>query len=254
MRILLADIVGGSFSTGERLPPETELVQQFAASRGVIREAVRGLEERGVVSVRHGHGAIVMSPRSWNLLDKDVLVAVLETSASAQVLAELLECRRILEVEAAGLAALRASGDDLTSMADAVVRMTAVASRPEWTLATDDLFHEADMAFHNAIFMASGNRILLHVVEPIQRALHAMRRRLARPEARLERALPEHKAILSAIASRSPEQARAAMTAHLDTVERYLEEFTAAVEARFASGVDELPERRVEGSSRNTPA
>jgi GntR family transcriptional repressor for pyruvate dehydrogenase complex len=235
MRILLADIAGGAFAAGERLPPETELVQQFAASRGVIREAVRGLEERGVVSVRHGHGAIVMPPRSWNLLDRDVLVTMLETSASAQVLAELLECRRILEVEAAGLAALRASAEDLTSMADALVRMNAVASRPAWTQATDDLFHEADVAFHNAIFLASGNRILLRVVEPIQRALYAGRRRLARPEARLERALPEHKAILSAIANRSPEQARAAMTAHLDTIESYLEEFAASVEARFAS-------------------
>jgi DNA-binding FadR family transcriptional regulator len=139
-------------------------------------------------------------------------------------------------------------------MADALVRMTAVASRPEWTLATDDLFHEADVAFHYAIFTASGNRILLRVVEPIQRALHAMRRRLARPEARLERALPEHKAILSAIANRSPEQARAAMTEHLNTVERYLEEFTAAVEARYSSRVNQRPQGRVEGSSSNAPA
>jgi DNA-binding FadR family transcriptional regulator len=230
MRMLLTDIVGGSFGPGERLPAETELVQQFAASRGVIREALRGLEERGVVDVRHGHGAIVSSPTQWNLLDKDVLAAVLETTSSAKVLAEFLECRRILEIEAASLAALRASGDDLTAMANALARMTAVASRSEWTLAANDVFHQADIAFHDAIFAAAGNRILSRVVEPIRRALLATQQRLAHPEARLARAVPEHKAILSGIASRSPEDAAAAMRAHLDTIEGYLEEFTAAIE------------------------
>ncbi len=225
MRVLMADIAQGAFREGERLPPENVLASQFGASRGVVRESLRGLEERGVVSVRHGRGATVLPARAWNLLDADVLSAVLQTRASAEVLAEFLESRRILEIEAAGLAAERATGEDLSRLADAFARMSASAARAQASPAAEDLFHEADILFHTAIFSASGNRILSRLVEPIQRALETARRPLAHPEARIERSLPEHKAILSAIANRSPDEARAAMSTHLTTIEGYLREY-----------------------------
>jgi GntR family transcriptional repressor for pyruvate dehydrogenase complex len=123
------------------------------------------------------------------------------------------------------LAADRASVTDLTALADALARMTTMAARAERSTVAEDLFHEADVAFHNAIFKATGNRILARVVEPIQRALYTARRPLARPEARLDRAIPEHKAILSGIAAHDPQAARAAMRQHLDTIAGYLEEY-----------------------------
>jgi GntR family galactonate operon transcriptional repressor len=224
MRLLLSDIARGVLGENERLPAEAELARQFGASRGVVREALRSLEERGVIKVHHGRGAVVTPPRRWNLLDADVLGAVLETPASANVLHEFLECRRILEVEAAGLAAVRATVEDLSRLADAFARMTASAERAP-SLIAEDLFHEADVAFHGAIFQAAENRILSRIVEPIQRALQTARRPLARPQARIERAIPEHRAILTAIAAHEPEAARAAMLAHLETIEGYLREY-----------------------------
>ncbi|HMJ02856.1 MAG TPA: FCD domain-containing protein, partial [Conexibacter sp.] len=87
-------------------------------------------------------------------------------------------------------------------------------------------FHEADIAFHGAMFRASGNQVLPRVVEPIQRAMGTLRPQLAlHPEHRLRKTLPEHKAILAAIADHDPERARAAMTEHLATVEGYLREY-----------------------------
>jgi DNA-binding FadR family transcriptional regulator len=226
MGILMVDIVAGAFREGDRLPSESDLVQQFGVSRGIVREALRGLEERGLVTVRHGRGTTVSPARYWNLLDSDVLAVLLQSRQSASVLSQFIECRKILEVEAAGLAAERATGQHLTELADALARMTAAAERAAVSAAAEDLFHEADIAFHGAVFGASGNRVLSRLVQPVQRALIAARRPLAHPEARLERALPEHKRILSAIASRDPAAARAAMADHIATAERYLREYT----------------------------
>ena len=128
-------------------------------------------------------------------------------------------------LEAASLAAERATETDLVNLSDAFARMSAGAERVRGNPAAEDLFHEADVAFHQALIAATGNRALGNMTEPVHRALAAARRPLARPEHRLERGLPEHRRILAAIAGRDPEEARAAMRAHLDTVESYLREY-----------------------------
>src|SRR5215211_133001 len=176
LRVLVADIVSGALPAGERLPTEIELAQRFGVSRGVARESLRGLEERGLVNVKHGSGATVLPSTDWDMFNPDVIAAVVEAPGSP---------------------------------------------------AAEDLFHEADVGFHRAVIHATGNRALGRMTEPIHRALAAARRPLARPEHRLERSLPEHRAILAAIAARDPDAARAAMRDHLLTVERYLGEYAA---------------------------
>ncbi|HEY4826977.1 MAG TPA: GntR family transcriptional regulator, partial [Solirubrobacteraceae bacterium] len=74
--VLMAEILN-DWPPGALLPRETDLAERFGISRGVVREALRGLEERGVVTVRHGHGAIVSEPERWDILDPVVLNAVL---------------------------------------------------------------------------------------------------------------------------------------------------------------------------------
>jgi GntR family transcriptional regulator, galactonate operon transcriptional repressor len=66
---LLAGIVKGRYAAGVLLPKETELVEELGMSRGTVREALRALEERGVVQVTHGRGARVQPPEEWNVLD-----------------------------------------------------------------------------------------------------------------------------------------------------------------------------------------
>jgi DNA-binding FadR family transcriptional regulator len=227
MRVLIADIVGGVPPAGSALPREADLATQFGVSRGVARECIRGLEERGLVDVKHGRGATVTPPDRWNVFDPAVLSALLDGNQGVEILGEYLQCRRILEVEAAGLAAERAGEADLAALADAFARMSSSARRARHNTAAEDLYHEADIAFHRALIAATGNRALGNMLEPVHRALAAARRPLARPEARSERSLPEHRRILSAVAARRPEEARAAMRAHLDTVEGYLREYAA---------------------------
>jgi GntR family transcriptional repressor for pyruvate dehydrogenase complex len=228
LRILVADIVGGRMPRGSRLPTETEIAQRFGVSRGVARESLRSLEERGLVTVRHGIGATVRPSADWDTFSVDVIEAMLEHQGGAKLLGDYLECRRLLEIEAAGLAARRATGDDLMALSAALDRMTATAVEAPGSPSAEERFHEADVAFHRALIQATGNQALGRMTEPVHRALAAARRPLARPEHRLERSLPEHREILAAVAARDPDRARDAMRAHLLTVERYLAEYAAS--------------------------
>jgi GntR family transcriptional repressor for pyruvate dehydrogenase complex len=126
---VIADIAAGEIAPGDMLPREADLAEQFSVSRGVAREAIRGLEERGLVTVKHGRGATVNEDASWDLFSPEVLKALLASPRGADVLREYLECRRILEIEAAGLAAERADEPALDALQEALERMTASAER-----------------------------------------------------------------------------------------------------------------------------
>lgn len=235
MQVLIADVAGGRLAPGDQLPRETDLAAQFGVSRGVARECIRGLEERGLVSVKHGRGATVNDGARWRVLDPDVLRALLGSERGAEVLQEYLECRRVLEIEAAGLAAQRATEPQLGVLADAFARMTASARRAGDNPAAEDLYHAADIAFHRALIDATGNRALGNLTEPIHRALNAARRPLARPDHRFDRSLPEHERILRAVARGDAGGARRAMAEHLATVEAYLQEYAAEPAPRHAA-------------------
>ena len=228
MRVLIGDIASGRYGEGELLPRESDIAARFEVSRGVARECTRGLEERGLVSVRHGHGAIVMAEHAWDRFDPDVLAALLGGPRAAEVLGEYLECRRILEVEAAGLAAERAAGEALARISQAFERMQLTAEGARDNPAGEQLYHDADVAFHRAVVRAAGNPVLGRMTEPIHRALAATFGALARPRMRFERGLPEHERVLEAIRAGDPDEAREAMRAHLLTVEGYLHDYSRA--------------------------
>jgi len=223
LRVLVSDIVSGVIAPGERLPSEATLAERSGVSRGVARESIRGLEERRLVSVKHGRGATVRAAHEWDMFDPDVIAASLDSSRAKEVLGEYLECRRLLEISAAELAARRASRADLVVLSETLERMAAAAAARDVPFA-EDLYHRADVDFHRAVIAATGNRALGGMTEPIHRALIAARRPLARPDQRIERSLPEHRRILAAIAAGDPHEAGEAMRCHLLTVEHYLGE------------------------------
>jgi DNA-binding FadR family transcriptional regulator len=228
MKLLIADIVGGQLAEGDRLPREADLATEFKVSRGVARECIRALEERGLITVVHGRGATVNGPERWDNFDPDVLAGMLESPHSVEILGDYLECRRIIEVEAAGLAAARARKADLTTLRDALGAMEE-ATNATPTARAEERFHEADIAFHQALISATTNHALGNLAHRIQRALFGARFPLARPQNRSATALPEHRRILAAIESKDPDAARTAMSDHLRTVEKYLKDYEARV-------------------------
>jgi DNA-binding FadR family transcriptional regulator len=216
-------IVSGELAPGARIPKETALTEQYEISRGVARECLRGLEERGLVKVRHGSATTVNPREAWDLFDADVIAAALGGAAAVSLLGEYLECRRMIEIAGAGLAAGRATDEHVARLQACLDAMkTAVARRRARDQERD--YHEADVAFHLALVQATGNDALVSLVRRIDGALLAARYPLARPAYRRTRAIPEHEAILAAVRAGDEAAAREAMRTHLDTVEQYLHE------------------------------
>jgi GntR family transcriptional repressor for pyruvate dehydrogenase complex len=239
--VLIGDITGGRFAAGDKLPSLEQLKAQFGVSTGVIRECQRALAERGLLSVHHGRRAIVRPEDEWDVFDPDVLAALVRSDRGAHVLGEYLESRRILEVEAAGLAAERAAPGAVQWIADAFAAMREAAERARTNPAAEPLYEKADIDFHRAIIRAAGNRPLARMAEPVHRALSTTFATLARPEARFERSLPEHARILDAISAGDAPAARLAMREHLLTIEGYLRERSAAATTRSAAPI--IPSR-----------
>jgi DNA-binding FadR family transcriptional regulator len=227
MHVLIGEIVGGQYGEGDLLPTFPQLASQFGVSVGVVRESLQGLQQRGLVEVKHGHGTTVAPEEEWGRFDPDVLAALLSGSRAAGVLGEYLECRRVLEVEAAGLAAERATPEEVDGVAGAFQRMRATAERARADRAAEPEYDEAEIGFHRAVVRAAGNPTLGQMAAPIHRALATTFGALARPQDRFERGLREHSRILDAIAEKDPDAARRAMRDHLLTVEGHLNEYAA---------------------------
>jgi DNA-binding FadR family transcriptional regulator len=222
---LIAAIVSGELEPDQALPREADLAEQFDISRGTAREVIRALEERGLIAVKHGRGATVNPEDRWDTLDPAVLAALLAGPRSAAVLGEFLESRRILEIEAAGLAATRADEGDVARMTDAFTAMGKAAEEANQGPAAERRFHEADIGFHRAVIHATKNSTLGALASSIHGAMLEARYPLARPQLRAGRTLPEHKRILDAIGKGDAAAARRAMKKHLDSVGEFLAEY-----------------------------
>jgi GntR family transcriptional repressor for pyruvate dehydrogenase complex len=117
-RRFASDIVDGAFAEAACLPTEAELAERFEVSRDVAREGLRSPQECAIVTVKHGSGATVRTASDWAMVNPEVIAAVLSGDRGAQ-LGDDLGCRRLPEIEAAGLAAQRASARDLDALGDA---------------------------------------------------------------------------------------------------------------------------------------
>lgn len=140
-------LAGGEFGLGEKLPPEAELMAQFGVGRSTLREAVKVLAHLGVLDVRQGDGTYVR-----DTLGETEPISVRLRRAR---LREVYEVRRLLEVEANGLAAQRRDGDDLARMRAALDREEAFEERGD-----EDGRREAAVDFHLALADASKNAVL----------------------------------------------------------------------------------------------
>ena len=212
---LLGQIGSRRFKPGDPLPPERELTETFGVGRSSIREALRMLESQGVISAVSG-GAFVVSDPAAPLNSSLRLVFSLDERAG---LNDLFELRRILECEAAALAAERRTEDHLVEMDAAIADMDAALADAGGA----ERFIDADLRFHLAISEATANRLVLHsmqaVREVVRRALFAV---VVIPNSP-ERAVGEHRAIRVAIAAGDPGSAREEMRAHLDRVQSDIE-------------------------------
>ena len=197
-------ILAGELLPGERLPAEAELIEKYAVSRPVLREAVRVLVAKGLVLSRQRAGAIVRPRNEWHLLDPDVLYWMIQTRPAPEFVQTLMGMRRVFEPGAAALAAHAASDEQLGGIAQAYEGMAAAADADEML--------EPDLAFHRRIAEATGNDLMAYIGTMLSLALRESIKLSSRLPNTHALALPRHKAILTAL------QARDAVAAHKATV------------------------------------
>ncbi|HEY8567350.1 MAG TPA: FadR/GntR family transcriptional regulator [Beijerinckiaceae bacterium] len=194
-------IARGEFGEGAALPSEQELETRLDAGRGVVREAVKILAAKGLVSVGPRYGTRVRSRRDWNFLDADVLAWVGAGPLAPDLLRSLEEMRWVIEPAAAALAAERATPDERERIRNAYAAMLATQADP--VAAT-----QADKAFHIAILDATHNPVLSSFRGGLEAILESV---FAVAIAGLGPNLPNHEAVLEAIERRDAKAARAAM-------------------------------------------
>jgi len=145
---------------GSRLPKEGELADRLQVSRIVIREAMKILEDRGVVEVRAGRGTVTVAPKPDRV--KESLLRLFRDQPVPTLLdmEYMLELRQVLEETTASLAAVRASAEDLAEIESALEEMKQEDDDVERTIA-------ADLRFHRGVMRAAHNPFIEMVLDPL---------------------------------------------------------------------------------------
>jgi DNA-binding FadR family transcriptional regulator len=202
-------IVQGVYPVGTGLPSEADLCIEYNVSRSSTREAVKMLSAKGLISSRPKQGIRVLPESSWNMFDTDVLKWILSSKPSLALLKEFTQVRVALEPQAAALASVTASYQQLEVIEKALARMVDADN------GLDDPL-EADIAFHTAILAASNNRFFLQLTEFISTALRVSIRYTNRIKGVPGADVQKHAEILNTIKSRNPERAKKAVETILD--------------------------------------
>jgi GntR family transcriptional repressor for pyruvate dehydrogenase complex len=213
VRTLVRQIVGGAHPPGTALPTEPELVNRFGVSRTVVREAVRLLAAKGLVAVRHGSGMWVAPPDRWDQLDPLIILEQVRTGGDGPLLDEMIEMRRLLEMEIAALAAARRTESDLEALQATLRGMGAAAGDPE-------AYTRLDVTFHDTVLAAARNRLLREALRSVAGLLRAGRRIAVYRPSVIERSRASHEAIYAAVAAADPAAAREAMRRHIAEFEQ----------------------------------
>ena len=197
-------VVTQTYSDDDPFPIEAELCKQFGASRTVLREAVKMLTAKGLLSARPRQGTWVEPESKWNLLDPDVLRWLLERKFSLELLAEFTEVRMAIEPMAAMMASRSATPESLARIRHAIGRMRAAVNGEDDPLASD-------IAFHVAILHATGNRFYAQLEDVVNAALRISIRLTNQVKGVPQADVDLHEQVLEAIEARDPERARAKM-------------------------------------------
>jgi GntR family transcriptional regulator, transcriptional repressor for pyruvate dehydrogenase complex len=193
---------------GDKLPSERELAEALDVSRSSIRDAIRGLELMGLVEPRQGAGTIVREVSTDSLVNP--FASILKQKQA--LVGELLDFRKMLEPPLAARAATHASPEEISEMEEILQRQEKRLSLGETTIGED-------AEFHYGVALASGNSVVLKVLDTLMELLRDSRERSLQVEGRPQKSLAGHRRILAAIKRHDAESAKAAMRRHIEDVE-----------------------------------
>lgn len=216
---VLSDVIAGRYAPGDRLPSEHEFARRYDVSRVTVREAMKTLAARGIVTIRSGSGLTVNPVADWTSLGHVVSYAARHES-QREVVRRLLEVRRLIETGAAGLAAVHADAGQHEAMHECLEEMTVAHAQ-------DDVesFVAADLRFHDGVLASADNPFLEMLYRPIRAVLaeHRVQSSIA-PQFRSDN-ISAHRAVLAAIVAGDEDGAAAAMAAHIDQTREDFDEY-----------------------------
>lgn len=204
-------IVSGGLVPGSTLPNSEELAAELSVSRPSVRAALRELADKGLIE--DPHGAPIVRPRSHWRLDADVLAWQIADLPEADFVGNLFEVRRIIEPDAAAIAARRGDPATISGMERALVPMASTDPRAPESI-------RADLAFHKHLLTGTGNEFIAGFAPLIETLLLAVFRiqRNASPDP--DKFVPDHRAVVEAIKRGDATAARKAAAVQLEAAER----------------------------------
>lgn len=203
------DIVAGRYAPGASLPPEPLLCEELGVSRTVVREAVKSLIAKGLISSGPKVGTRVLPADQWNWFDADVIVWQTRVGLSPEFLRDLQDLRRAVEPAAVRLAAERATAADIAGMEAAYALM-------KQAIEFGGDYVTPDLRFHQGLIAASHNRMLVQMSRALAALLRTSFEISTRRKDGPASSLPLHRAVLDAVIARKPEKAEKAIRVLID--------------------------------------
>lgn len=210
-------IVAGRYAAGASMPPEPTLCIQLGVSRTVIREAVKSLVAKGLVTTGPKVGTRVQPEDNWNWFDPDVMMWQSKAGLTPEFLRDLQDLRRVVEPAAVRLAAARATAADIAGIEAAFAGMKQAVE-----LGGDYITH--DMLFHQGLLRACHNRMLMQMSKALGALLRTSFEISTARKDGPRKSLPLHRAVLDAVIAHNPAKAEKAILVLIDGASGDIEE------------------------------
>lgn len=207
--LLGAAVVGGRYPAGSSIPPEPMLGEELGVSRTVVREAVKSLVAKGLVSTGPKVGTRVLPAEQWNWFDPDVIVWQSQVGLTREFLKDLQDLRRVVEPAAVRLAAERATPEDIAAIEAAFAGMKAAVEQ-----GGDYVAH--DLRFHQGLLRACHNRMLVQMSKALSALLRTSFEISTTRKDGPRNSLPLHREVLDAVIARDPQRAETAILVLID--------------------------------------
>ena len=216
MQQLRSLILRGHYATGDKLPPERKLAEELGVNRASLREAIKALEQMGLVKTRQGDGTRVLDfmQTAGVELVSHLVAGTPDGVPSVEVLEDVLEFRRIFARDVAHMAAEKATAEDLA-------RLEELAKRAESELTPEELL-KLDFEFYLELTRTAKNRVFQLLINTIRAAVssHAAFFAQVSPQALVVR--QHHRDVLNAIKARQPDKAAKAVNDYLQKAQEML--------------------------------
>ncbi|MBK8071708.1 MAG: FadR family transcriptional regulator [Ramlibacter sp.] len=197
-------IVAGRYPAGSAIPPEPMLCEELGVSRTVVREAMKSLVAKGLISTGPKVGTRVLAEDQWNWFDPDVIIWQSKAGLTAEFLRDLQDLRRVVEPAAVRLAAERATVQDIVAIEAAFAGMKKAVEE-----GGDYVTH--DLMFHQGLLRACRNRMLVQMSKALGALLRTSFEISTSRKDGPRNSLPLHRAVLDAVIAHQPAKAERAV-------------------------------------------